>query len=68
MLRDRLEVSFVCLKFLGYLICPDFGFWRAEGASRSIYCGGKLPKNAANDCNCLFPTVGWIVFCICAVT
>ena len=41
-------------------------FWREEGASRSIYYGGKLYfqnrhyKNAANDRNCLFPAAGCI--------
>ena len=41
-------------------------FWREEGASRSMYYGGKLYfqnrhyKNAANDRNCLFPEAGCI--------
>ena len=41
-------------------------FWGEEGASRSIYYGGKLYfqnghyKNAANDRNCLFPAAGCI--------
>ena len=44
-------------------------FWREEGASHSIYYGGKLYfqnghfkdyKNAANDRNCLFPVAGCI--------
>ena len=41
-------------------------FWREEGASRSIYYGGKLYfqnghyKNAAYDRNCLFPAAGRI--------
>ena len=49
----------------------DRSDWREEGASRSIYCcsfQNRHYKNAANDCNCHFPAVGCIIFCIYAVT